>query len=79
VAKEDYLTSKRVEGKQTVSLDFPSSDVIKYILEDGSWIAIRPSGTEPKCKFYFCVVADSKAAVDAKFEAMKATIATHTQ
>lgn len=78
-AKEDYLILKRIEGKQDTALNFPPSDVIKYILEDGSWIAIRPSGTEPKCKFYFCVVADSKAAVDAKFEALKAAIATHTQ
>ncbi len=31
----------------------PISDVLKFILEDGSWIAIRPSGTEPKIKFYF--------------------------
>ena len=30
----------------------PKSDVLKFILEDGSWIAIRPSGTEPKIKFY---------------------------
>lgn len=77
--KEDYLTLKRNEGKTVKPLDFPPSDVIKYLLEDGSWIAIRPSGTEPKCKFYFCVVADSKAAVDAKFEALKAAVATHTQ
>ncbi len=77
--KEDYLTLKRSEGKSVKPLDFPPSDVIKYFLEDGSWIAIRPSGTEPKCKFYFCVVADSKAAVDAKFEALKAAVATHTQ
>lgn len=34
---------------------FTKSDVLKYYLEDGSWIAIRPSGTEPKCKFYYCV------------------------
>ena len=32
---------------------------LKYYLEDGSWIAIRPSGTEPKCKFYFCIKGDS--------------------
>ena len=31
----------------------PKSDVLKFILEDGSWIAVRPSGTEPKIKFYF--------------------------
>ena len=33
--------------------DLPKSDVLKFILEDDSWIAIRPSGTEPKIKFYF--------------------------
>lgn len=33
--------------------DLPKSDVLKFILEDGSWIAVRPSGTEPKIKFYF--------------------------
>ena len=38
---------------------FTKSDVLKYYLEDGSWIAIRPSGTEPKCKFYFCIKGDS--------------------
>lgn len=77
--KEDYLTSQRIQGKIVTPLDYPTADVIKYLLEDGSWIAIRPSGTEPKCKFYFCVVADSKMAVDTKFEALKAAVATHTQ
>ena len=33
--------------------NLPKSDVLKFILEDGSWIAIRPSGTEPKIKFYY--------------------------
>ena len=33
--------------------NLPKSDVLKFILEDDSWIAIRPSGTEPKIKFYF--------------------------
>ena len=34
------------------TLDLPKSNVLKFILEDGSWIAMRPSGTEPKIKFY---------------------------
>ena len=38
---------------------FTKSDVLKYYLADGSWIAIRPSGTEPKCKFYYCVKGTS--------------------
>lgn len=50
--KEDYLSLKDSHNND---LDFPSSNVLKYFLEDGTWIAIRPSGTEPKCKFYYCV------------------------
>lgn len=42
--KIDYL-----QGYQ----DIPPSDVLKYVMEDGSWFAMRPSGTEPKLKFYF--------------------------
>lgn len=50
--REDYLGEERPSG-------FPESNVLKFILEDGSWIAIRPSGTEPKCKFYYCVKDES--------------------
>lgn len=49
----------------------PKSNVLKYFLKDGSWFAIRPSGTEPKIKFYFSVKSDSKEAVDQKIEAIK--------
>ena len=44
-----------MEDSKEETLDFPVSDVIKFYLEDGSFIAVRPSGTEPKCKFYYCV------------------------
>jgi phosphoglucomutase len=55
VATEDYQASVRVaDGKESV-IDLPKSNVLKYYLEDGSWIAARPSGTEPKCKFYFSI------------------------
>ena len=46
--------------------DLPKSDVLKFILEDNSWIAIRPSGTEPKIKFYFGCNGEEKIAVDNK-------------
>ena len=36
---------------------FPSTNAIKYYLDDGSTVAIRPSGTEPKCKFYYEAVS----------------------
>ena len=55
VAIEDYQTSVRYENNQETTIDLPQSNVLKYYLEDGSWIAARPSGTEPKCKFYFSV------------------------
>ncbi len=48
--------------------DLPKSDVLKFILEDDSWIAIRPSGTEPKIKFYFGTKADDMNSVDLKLE-----------
>ena len=55
-AVEDYLTGVRLhEGNKEEKIDLPSSNVIKYYLEDGSWMCLRPSGTEPKIKFYFGV------------------------
>ena len=51
---------------------FPSSNVLRFILEDGSWVAVRPSGTEPKCKFYFSVVAENKEKASVKLKDMKA-------
>lgn len=38
---------------------FTKSNVLKYFLEDGSWIAVRPSGTEPKIKIYYCIKGES--------------------
>ncbi|MBQ6334969.1 MAG: phospho-sugar mutase [Erysipelotrichaceae bacterium] len=40
--------------------DIPASNVLRFFLEDGSWFAVRPSGTEPKIKFYFYTVQDSR-------------------
>ena len=38
--------------------DIPASNVLRFTMEDGSWFAMRPSGTEPKIKFYYYSVAD---------------------
>jgi phosphoglucomutase len=37
--------------------DIPASNVLKFTMEDGSWFAMRPSGTEPKIKFYYYAVS----------------------
>lgn len=52
----------------------PKSNVLKYILEDGSWVAVRPSGTEPKLKFYFSVKASSAEGAQLGLEELKADI-----
>ena len=48
--------------------NLPKSDVLKFILEDNSWIAVRPSGTEPKIKFYYGCNGAEKEVVDNKLE-----------
>ena len=48
--------------------DLPKSDVLKFILEDESWIAVRPSGTEPKIKFYFGCNGENKELVNDKLD-----------
>ncbi|WP_394548938.1 phospho-sugar mutase [Priestia aryabhattai] len=58
---EDYQCSERVHVKEGTidSMAFPISNVLKYHFEDGTWFTIRPSGTEPKAKFYFGVKKES--------------------
>ncbi len=67
---EDYQSRERlmVKSTETETIVLPPSNVIKYTLEDGSWVCLRPSGTEPKIKFYFGVGAstlkESKSQLD---------------
>lgn len=68
VAYEDFQTSVRHDGDTQTAIDLPKSNVLKYYLEDGSWIAARPSGTEPKCKFYFSIKGNDAADAQAKTE-----------
>lgn len=51
--------------------NLPKSDVLKYFLEDESWVAIRPSGTEPKLKFYIAVKGASDVEADEKLRGLK--------
>lgn len=62
---EDYLA----EGT-----GLPKSDVIKLYTADGSWVAVRPSGTEPKCKFYYSVASKNRAAAEEKLAVLRGCI-----
>lgn len=53
-------TKKYADGR-VENIDLPQSNVLKYYLEDETWIAVRPSGTEPKIKFYIGTQADTQA------------------
>lgn len=69
IAKEDYKVGfKYLVNGEKQALSLPKTDVLKYRLQDGSWICIRPSGTEPKCKVYIGVRKDSETEA---FEATK--------
>ncbi|KPI47733.1 phosphoglucomutase [Clostridioides difficile] len=63
----DVKVDKILDYKDRVD-DLPKSDVLKFLLEDGSWIAIRPSGTEPKIKFYFGANSDNQEDVELKLK-----------
>lgn len=72
---EDFKaqTSTAADGTVT-NLTTPPSDVLKYTLADGSWIAVRPSGTEPKIKFYIAVVGESNEDSQSKIANIEAEI-----
>ena len=72
---EDFKAQTAIAADGTVTnLTTPPSDVLKYTLADGSWIAVRPSGTEPKIKFYIAVIGDSNEDSQAKIANIEAEI-----
>ncbi len=79
VAIEDYQTSKRTENVKEILIDLPKSNVIKYYLEDGSWFCLRPSGTEPKAKFYFSVTSSSLEESQGKLAQLRAGVMDKVQ
>ncbi|MFB4006959.1 phospho-sugar mutase [Streptococcus pneumoniae] len=72
---EDFKAQTSTAADSTVTnLTTPPSDVLKYTLADGSWIAVRPSGTEPKIKFYIAVVGETNEESQAKIANIEAEI-----
>ncbi|MBD8519562.1 phospho-sugar mutase [Lysinibacillus fusiformis] len=72
---EDYLVGQAILANGTTErLTLPKENVVKFILEDDSWIAIRPSGTEPKCKFYIGIVGETAEQAQQKIEQVKQAV-----
>ncbi|MBM7557185.1 phospho-sugar mutase [Halanaerobacter jeridensis] len=76
VVKKDYLVgaSYNLETGAESKLDLPESNVLQFELEDKTLVTVRPSGTEPKIKFYFSVVGDSEEAAENKLEKVKESV-----
>ena len=75
VLAQDFSVNEQKDANGVVSeIGLPTSNVLKYILEDGSWIAVRPSGTEPKIKFYTGVKASSESEAKEKLAALQADL-----
>lgn len=75
-AKEDYkLHTRKVTGVSEVeTLDLPTSNVLKYILEGGNYFVIRPSGTEPKMKVYIGVNGRTEEEAEEKLESLQNSV-----
>ncbi|MEG1000870.1 MAG: phospho-sugar mutase [Cellulosilyticaceae bacterium] len=73
VQVEDYKYSKvyNMIKNEEKTISLPSSNVLKFILEDGSWFVIRPSGTEPKMKIYFAIIGNSEEQARFKLATLK--------
>lgn len=73
----ELQTGKNLLNGQNWAIDLPKSNVLQFITEDGSKISARPSGTEPKIKFYFSVktTLENRADFDAKHAELDARIA----
>lgn len=66
VKTEDFLAQTATSANGVEKLTTPPSNVLKYTLADDSWIAVRPSGTEPKIKFYIATVGRDLADAEGK-------------
>jgi len=71
---EDFLEQTATTADGVERLTTPPSNVLKYILADDSWFAVRPSGTEPKIKFYIATVGESEADAKEKIANIEAEI-----
>lgn len=76
VVIENYQSSRRevLQESKMETIILPKSNVLKYTLSDGSWFCLRPSGTEPKVKFYFGVTGDAEQSTKEKLTVIEAEV-----
>ncbi|MBM7617205.1 phosphoglucomutase [Weissella uvarum] len=76
VTTEDFdkQTQTQMETGDVTTLNLPKANVLKYWLADGSWVAVRPSGTEPKIKFYVGTKGATQTDADAELAAIQKSI-----
>ena len=74
VTKEDYDSLVKVTNGVEEVLDYEHSNVLRYVFEDGSFVAVRPSGTEPKVKFYFAVCGKTQQDAQERHDRVKKAI-----
>lgn len=77
VAVEDYLAQRKVfvqEDERKESLSLPRENALKYVLEENCWVCLRPSGTEPKLKWYYGAYGKTREEVEARYDMMQETL-----
>jgi phosphoglucomutase len=76
VALRDYSAAKRVVMRtgETETMDIPKCNCVYYELSGGSFVCVRPSGTEPKLKIYYSVKAKDENAANAQMSLMQASV-----
>jgi phosphomannomutase len=70
VRVQDFKTSEEIDliKNEKTKIQLPKSNVLKFFLDDASWVAVRPSGTEPKIKYYFSVTGKDKTSTEKNAE-----------
>ncbi|EAE7092762.1 phospho-sugar mutase [Listeria monocytogenes] len=73
---EDFLTSKRtnLSTMEMTNIELPKENVLKFYLNDNAWFAIRPSGTEPKCKIYFQTIGETEEIATNSMDELKTRV-----
>lgn len=77
----DYklLQVEDVQTGEIKPLDAVKSNVLKYVFEGGDWVCVRPSGTEPKIKYYYCVSADTLEKSQKRLEDLKSVLVKYSK